>query len=102
LEQLQPGPAARRIAVAELQRILNDWDASGAYLVRELDVAFLQVSTDAVSFLANHFDRWNFDPRAGGLQFDEPRHRQAFGDLMTERELIIRDLEKLRETQQAR
>lgn len=70
--------AARRIAIAELERILQNWRREEAYELRKLDVQALGSALQALQALRDNWGEWSYLPRENRLRFERPSQQQRF------------------------
>jgi hypothetical protein len=75
IDALALQPPADRIAIAELERILQFWEAGNMRAVREIDVEATAVALQILDLLRQEWGRW---------QFDSVRQRITFASLETE------------------
>lgn len=78
IEQAALSPAARRVAIAELERVLQSWRRDQAYELRKLDVQALGSALQALGALREGWGSWAFLPREDRLRFDDPSVEQRF------------------------
>ncbi|NBD37935.1 MAG: hypothetical protein GVY10_05135 [Verrucomicrobia bacterium] len=78
IEQAALSPAARRVAIAELERVLQSWRRDQAYELRKLDLQALGSALQALSALREGWGSWAFLPREDQLRFDDPSVEQRF------------------------
>lgn len=78
ISDLQLQPPADRIAVAEMERILQDWDQSGLLQIRRLDVRMIGTAVKALAILSEEWGRWSFDPRQKQISFENFNAESAF------------------------
>jgi len=69
---------ARLAAIAEKERILQDWEALEIRELRELDVAIAGVAVELITLLIDNWGRWQLDPESNQLDFVDPALREAF------------------------
>lgn len=73
-------PPADRIAIAELQRILQEWERSKIYELRRLDVRLIGSAIQALNLLSDEWGRWSFDPREQELVFENKDKEAQFAE----------------------
>lgn len=84
IDALQLKPPADRIAIAELQRILQLWEAQQALDLRRLDERLLAAAIRVLHVLRDSWGQWRFSPRDQSLSFDQPPAERAFQDAMAD------------------
>jgi len=100
IDALNLQPPADRIAVAELQRILQEWERSKIYELRRLDVKLLGSALAALNILSDEWGSWSYDPRDQNIVFENKEKEAAFAEailvikaIMEEVKLIDEDSE---------
>ncbi|NBD39198.1 MAG: hypothetical protein GVY10_11580 [Verrucomicrobia bacterium] len=78
IEQAALSPAARRVAIAELERVLQSWRRDQAYELRKLDLQALGSALQALDALREGWGSWAFLPREDRLRFRDPSVEQRF------------------------
>lgn len=78
IEEAALSPAARRVAIAELERVLQSWRRDQAYELRKLDVQAIGSALQALGALRDGWGRWTYLPREDRLRFDDPSVEQRF------------------------
>ena len=78
IEEAGLSAAARRVAIAELERVLQSWRRDQAYELRKLDVQALGSALQALGALRDGWGRWAYLPREDRLRFDDPSVEQRF------------------------
>lgn len=96
LDELALDSPADRYAVAEMERLLQTWDHSGAQEIRELDVAISTISLRALDLLREHWGQWHFDRANSRVIFENPGHEMAFIQLLREAAQMVSEQERLR------
>lgn len=86
-------PPADRVAVAELQRILQEWKRSRLYELRRLDVKLLASTIRALSILSDQWGSWRYIPREQRVQFDDPRQQAGFEEAVLTASAIIAEVQ---------
>lgn len=84
IDALQLTPPADRVAIAELQRILQLWEAQQALDLRRLDERLLAAAIRVLNVLRESWGEWRFSPRDQSLTFDNPPADQAFQEAMAD------------------
>lgn len=82
IEELSLPPAARRIAVAEMERVLQSWEQGQAYTIRKLDLELLSAALAALDVLIGEWGAWSYSPRDTDLSFENPGREAAFMQAM--------------------
>jgi hypothetical protein len=93
IDNLNLQSPADRIAVAELQRILQDWERSRLYELRRLDVKLLGSTIRALSILSDEWGRWAYLPREQRVQFEDPRQQAGFEEAVFMASAIIAEVQ---------
>lgn len=93
IEELNLQSPADRIAVAELQRILQDWERSRLYELRRLDVKLLGSTIRALNILSDQWGRWAYIPREQRVQFEDPRQQAGFEEAVLTASAIIAEVQ---------
>jgi hypothetical protein len=75
---LQLKPPGDRIAVAEMERVLQSLEAENAYDLRKLDVETIGAALSALNVLHDAWGSWSYSPREQTLSFDDPAREAAF------------------------
>ncbi len=104
LAELDLAPPADRYAIAEMERVVQGWERSGAREIRQLDVAISTIAIQALDLLIDRWGEWRFD-RAnsrvvfddGGLELAFVRRLREAGQLVSEQDRLRRRLERMRE-----
>ena len=82
IEELSLGPAAKRIAIAEMERVLQAWEQSQTYTIRKLDLELLSEALAALDVLIGEWGAWSYSPRDTDLSFENPGREAAFMEAM--------------------
>lgn len=75
-------PPADRVAIAEMERILQAWEHNQTYALRRLDVEILSAALAALNILHEEWDAWKYNPRDEELSFDNPPAEAAFAEAL--------------------
>jgi hypothetical protein len=86
---------ADRVAIAELQRILQDWERSRLYELRRLDVKLLGSTIRALSILSDQWGRWAYLPREQRVQFEDPSQQAGFEEAVLTASAIIAEVQMI-------
>jgi hypothetical protein len=78
IEDLALQPPADRVAIAEMERVLQYWRASRVYDLRQLDVHSLAAALQALSILRDDWGQWSYNPRENQLLFQDAAREAAF------------------------
>lgn len=97
IEELGVGAATRRVAVAELERILQYWHREGAYDLRKLDVQLLATAQQALRALRDNRGAWEWDARSGRPRFFDEEIRARFGAAVQRMEELREEVRRIRE-----
>lgn len=97
LEPLDLSPVARRIAVAELQRIRLTWDQAQLLTVRRLDTEALSAALDALRLLQVHWGAWEYNPRERSLRFTNEAANIGFENAVLALQAIAAELQSIRD-----
>lgn len=95
IDALELAPSLRRVALAELQRILLYWEVTHTREVRELDQALFTQALQALDILRNHWGEWRWNPRESQMLFDSERVERAFWERVSTMQMILRELDEL-------
>jgi hypothetical protein len=82
VEKLELKPPADRVAIAEMQRILQFAEANKVYELRKLDVEAIGAALAALNVLYEEWGNWSFDRRQQVLSFDDPAREAAFQEAL--------------------
>lgn len=97
IDDLALKPPADRIAVAEMERILQSWRADHSLDLRRLDVEVLSAALGALNILEDQWGQWNWNPREDTLSFDNPRAEEAYMRSMARFVRAMKAVEQLRD-----
>lgn len=97
IEGLSVGAATRRVAVAELERVLQYWRREGAYDLRKLDVQLLASAQQALRALRESWGEWDWDARLGEPVFESEEGRARFLQAVERMESIQEEVRRIRE-----
>lgn len=78
LQKLDLKPPADRVAIAEMERVLQFARANRVYELRKLDVEAIGAALAALNILSDNWSNWSFDRRSQSLSFDDPASEAAF------------------------
>ncbi|MCC5833941.1 MAG: hypothetical protein JJU20_04330 [Opitutales bacterium] len=95
IDALELPSSLRRVALAELQRILIYWEVTHTREVRELDQALFTQALQAIDILRNHWGEWRWNPRESQILFDSERVERAFWERVSSMQMILRELDEL-------
>lgn len=95
IDALELSPSLRRVALAELQRILLFWEVTRTLEVRELDQALFTQALQAIDILRNSWGEWRWNPRESQILFNSERVEQAFWERVATMQLILKELDEL-------
>lgn len=95
IEALELPESVRRVALAELQRILNLWEVTHMREVRELDIALFEQAVEGLDILRGNWDGWNWNPRESQVVFDSRRVEESFWERVQNMQLILSELDEL-------
>jgi hypothetical protein len=84
IEELDLQPPADRIAIAELERILQFWEQQQTYTVRRLDEAVLAAAIRVLNVLRENWGDWSYSPREQQMNFKDPAAEIAFAEALAE------------------
>ena len=84
IEALGLKPPADRVAIAELERILQFWEAQQALDLRRLDEALLAAAIRVLTVLMDDWGQWRFSPRDQQVSFDDPGIERAFKEALAD------------------
>jgi hypothetical protein len=95
IEAMNLQSPADRVAIAELQRILQEWKRSRLYELRRLDVKLLGSTIRALSILSDQWGRWEYLPREQRVQFEDPRQQAGFEEAVLTASAIIEEVQMI-------
>ncbi len=84
IEALQLKPPADRVAIAELERILQLWERQQALDLRRLDEVVLAAAVRVLGILRDSWGQWQFNLREQVITFDDAATESAFRLAMAE------------------
>ncbi|MFO7725015.1 MAG: hypothetical protein R6V45_05645 [Oceanipulchritudo sp.] len=82
IEELALEPSAKRIAVAEMERVLQSWEQGHTYTIRKLDLELLSSALAALEVLISEWGAWTYSPRDSNLSFEDSGREAAFIEAM--------------------
>jgi hypothetical protein len=88
--------SSERVAIAELQRILLEWDRTRLLDLRTLDVEILAASLRALDTLRNDWGNWTYDHRINELVFQNPDTEFTFMEAVTDMQAILKEVAEIR------
>jgi hypothetical protein len=97
IESLELKPPADRIAIAEMERILQFWERARIYDLRQLDVRLLGSAIAALNVLRDSWGEWSFNPRDKRVVFDDPAKEAAFYEAIQLVQAIAIEVDAIRE-----
>ena len=97
IEALNLQPPADRIAIAELERVLQFWERSRIYDLRQLDVRLLGSAIAALNILRDAWGTWSFNPRDNKITFENPDQEAAFYEQIQLVQAIAIEVNSIRE-----
>lgn len=97
IEGLSVGTATRRVAVAELERVLQYWRREGAYDLRKLDVQLLASAQQALRALRESWGEWDWNARLGKPVFESEEGRARFLQAVERMESLQEEVRRIRE-----
>lgn len=97
IEALNLQPPADRIAIAEMERILQFWQQSRIYDLRRLDVRLLGDAIAALNVLRDAWGSWSYNPREQRLSFENPDQEARFLEHMQLVQAIAIEVDAIRE-----
>ena len=95
IAQLALQPPADRIAIAEMERVLQFWERSRIYELRQLDVLSLASALQALSILRDDWGMWSFNPRDNQLVFHDAARQAAFYQALQSLQQIAEEVRAL-------
>lgn len=78
LHGLELQPPADRVAIAEMERLLQELDRLDLLTLRKLDLEVLSAALEALDVLIQAWDQWSYNPGKDALSFDDPALERAF------------------------
>jgi len=97
IEEAALPEAARRVAVAELQRILSYWEYGGDLEIRELDSAIVKEALRAQEILLEQWGAWQRDPVSGEVSFESQGAERDFFNALRKMEEYAAEIQKILE-----
>jgi len=91
INALELKPPADRIAVAELERILQMWERTNTYTLRQLDVGMLSEALKALNVLKNNWGSWEYNPRKDELSFANREQELTFHQAVSRMQDILKE-----------
>lgn len=96
LDTLDLPPPADRYAAAEMARVIQGFNYSGALRIRELEVEISAVAIRAIDILLRNWDSWHFDRATSRVVFKEGNIEMAFMHQLAEAAKLVDEQIKLR------
>jgi len=96
IEALDLKPPADRVAIAELERILQSWEQTQLTTFRQLDVRLLAEAIRALNLLRDHWGQWEFLPRENRITFQNRDAEADFLQAIRNLQAISSEMEALR------
>ena len=90
-------PPADRIAIAEMERILQFWEAARIYDLRKLDVRLLGSAISALNVLRDAWGQWSYNPREQRVLFQNPAIEARFMEEIQLVQAIAIEVDAIRE-----
>jgi hypothetical protein len=97
IEELTLKPPADRIAIAEMERVLQSWEANRTYDLRKLDVEMLAAALNALDVLDSAWGQWSYNPREKRLSFENEAMERRFQDAMQRFQAAFSAVQAIRE-----
>lgn len=97
IEELSLKPPADRIAIAEMERVFQSWEANRTYDLRKLDVEMLAAALSALNILDDQWGQWAYNPREQRLSFENEGAEGRFQEAMVRFQSAIVAVEAIRE-----
>lgn len=94
IEELGLKPPADRVAIAEMERVLQMWERNQTYRLRELDEAILSAALRALNVLHDEWGSWSYSPRDDLLSFENPDAERRFQEAIRTLGLAIEAAEE--------
>ena len=82
-----PAPADR-FSAAEMERVLQFIEYSGAEEIRRLDAEITTLALRAVDLLLNSWGEWSFERRSSRVVFQSPSIELQFGQLLSQAQML--------------
>lgn len=95
LDALQLSEISRRVGIAELRRILQQWESENLQLLRELDTQMIETATEALQLLDFNWGRWSYNPRDNDLSFEQSSAEVQFAELLFALEAISTEMSEM-------
>lgn len=97
IEDLDLRPPADRVAIAELERVLQSWEQGHTYAIRKLDLEVLGAALQALNVLIENWGDWSFSPRDNDLAFSNPADQQRFAQAVQRLQSALQAVQAFRE-----
>lgn len=78
INAMQLQPPGDRVAIAEMERVLQSFEQDNAYDLRKLDVEAIGAALSALNVLYDEWGNWSYSPRDQLLSFADPAREAAF------------------------
>jgi hypothetical protein len=99
IEELSLKPPADRIAIAEMERVLQSWEASRTYDLRKLDVEMLAAALNALNVLDTAWGQWAYNPREQRLSFENEGMERRVQEAMQRFQAAFAAVQAIRESE---
>ncbi|MEX0330517.1 MAG: hypothetical protein AB3N64_03755 [Puniceicoccaceae bacterium] len=97
IESLDLQPPADRIAIAEMERVLQFWERSRVYDLRQLEVRLLGSAIAALNVLREAWGTWSYNPREQRVLFQNPEQEASFYEQIQLVQAIAIEVNAIRE-----
>lgn len=95
IEEAELKPPGDRIAIAEMERILQSWERNNTYEVRKLDVLVLGAAINALQILDNEWGLWSYSPRDEQITFENTAKEREFIEAIQQLQTAGEEVRKL-------
>ncbi len=100
IEDLDLQPPADRVAIAELERILQEWERTRLYELRRLDVQLLGSALKALNILSDEWGKWSYNTRDNVVEFEDPSKEADFNEAILYIKAILEEVRQINEGSQ--
>ena len=96
IEAMDLQPPADRIAIAEMERILQAWERARLIDLRRLDVELLGTALNVLTLLREAWGQWAYSPRDNLLSFEDPAVEGELYRLLERLDSIHQEVDSIR------
>lgn len=95
--ELELEPPADRVAIAELQRVLQEWERTRLFELRRLDVQLLGSALKALNILSDQWGKWSYNTRDNVVEFESPSREAEFSEAILYIKAILEEVSQINE-----